>query len=560
MFCPQCGAQNKDGAKFCSSCGTPLPTPQGAPQPAGAQTPHGAPQTTDAPQTVGVQTPAAHAAARGSATPGATAADYAARRQSKLANKGLLIVGGGALVVLVVAVVVVYNLFFAPWQIDEKHFPDVAVRNVVASVADTNHDGKLQRDEGKAVTSLEVDGAASFKGMGAYFPNLTSLVLSGSSLSSADVSDLGRLESLDARGTSIQSLDVSKNGKLTSLGLEPSVQVSGLDSTGLREVWLQDSLTSSYWSSSDGGWAPYYRYDTTYGLDGSIDALTGSTNDASGSSSQPDWEEAGSFTYDEFDDAGRPLSMTSESTGGSTYAIAYAYDDAGRISSAKNDDGDSYTFTYDDAGRLTKLDGGSTGIGYAFTYDDQGRVSGFTQDYYGSDYPYALSYDDAGNLTSMTEKSSYGDNTWTFAYDDQGRVTSATVAYSGSTYPYSTTYAYDDAGSLVSTKTNSGGNSYEWTLTYDDQGRVTHAESAYVDGGDSEKSQSFDVTYGARVFVAKDAADPAPGVQLIVLYDPSYSTSAVNYTPYSPAFSGLSFLPTPIRWYVTTSVLSSNLL
>ena len=34
MFCVHCGAQQEDGAKFCTSCGKPLDTeaPQAAPQ------------------------------------------------------------------------------------------------------------------------------------------------------------------------------------------------------------------------------------------------------------------------------------------------------------------------------------------------------------------------------------------------------------------------------------------------------------------------------------------------------------------------------------------------
>ena len=48
-FCTHCGAQVPDGAKFCTSCGTPLTAPQAAPAPAqrpqpAAQRPQAAPQ------------------------------------------------------------------------------------------------------------------------------------------------------------------------------------------------------------------------------------------------------------------------------------------------------------------------------------------------------------------------------------------------------------------------------------------------------------------------------------------------------------------------------------
>ena len=34
MFCPKCGTQNRDGAKFCKSCGATLPNAAGAATPA----------------------------------------------------------------------------------------------------------------------------------------------------------------------------------------------------------------------------------------------------------------------------------------------------------------------------------------------------------------------------------------------------------------------------------------------------------------------------------------------------------------------------------------------
>lgn len=97
MFCPKCGAKNEDGTKFCSSCGAPLSDPG-----------IGAAGNTD--------------------TTGA-----AGGTSSSAANKGLFIMAGGAVVVIALVAVVVCHLFFAPWQIDERNFPDAAVRNVVTT-------------------------------------------------------------------------------------------------------------------------------------------------------------------------------------------------------------------------------------------------------------------------------------------------------------------------------------------------------------------------------------------------------------------------------------------
>ncbi|MDA4123614.1 MAG: zinc-ribbon domain-containing protein [Thaumarchaeota archaeon] len=46
MFCPKCGAQNADGAAFCSSCGAAL---SAAPQPAAAGPIQGSPRTGKSP-------------------------------------------------------------------------------------------------------------------------------------------------------------------------------------------------------------------------------------------------------------------------------------------------------------------------------------------------------------------------------------------------------------------------------------------------------------------------------------------------------------------------------
>lgn len=51
MFCPQCGAQNLDGAKFCASCGAPLASRLARPQASGAA----GPQTPGMPQVPGQQ-------------------------------------------------------------------------------------------------------------------------------------------------------------------------------------------------------------------------------------------------------------------------------------------------------------------------------------------------------------------------------------------------------------------------------------------------------------------------------------------------------------------------
>ena len=148
MFCPRCGEKNPDGAKFCAACGAPFARPAAGSSPA--------------------STPAPARRAPVTAIVAAVAA--------------VLVAGGAAFGV--------WLAFFSPWPIDEGNFPDPALRAAVATTADTDHDGQLSRDEGRAVTSLSVEGATSLEGLGRHFPNLAQITVTGSALTSLDVSDL----------------------------------------------------------------------------------------------------------------------------------------------------------------------------------------------------------------------------------------------------------------------------------------------------------------------------------------------------------------------------------
>ena len=142
----------------------------------------------------------------------------------------------------------------------------------------------------------------------------------------------------------------------------------------------------------------------------------------------------------------------------------YAYDDAGRMTTATLPSGTGIvsTYSYDDADRLTNIahvKGGSTTIAsVAYTLDDVGnRTQRVDQQ---GTHTYA--YDDLYRLTSVTYP---GPSTTSYAFDAFGNRTSMTVA--GNT----TTYAYDDNDRITSVTPPSPASVINYT--WDDNGDLT---------------------------------------------------------------------------------------
>ena len=408
MFCRSCGTPLVDDVLFCPVCGAPVAPDQVA----ATQQPQPATQ-----QCVPVR-----------------------RKRSKkplIALAAVLVVaagiGGGALF---------YFTQIATTPIDEKTFPDSGMRALVSTRYDTNGDGRISRDESKAVTSVELDGVASTQGLGKAFPHVVNVESGGDKLVNLDLSGCGDLKTVDLDSASnvtavnldgcdniekldlknaegLKSVDLSGKKKLATLALPQDTKVSGIKDTQLEELWLP----------------VYYEGTDEDGVHGS--------------------------TYEiERDENGYVTGYTSSLKQGGGMSYAVEHDEAHRISEIAELLSGEYEeenmFTYDSDGNLTRIDCdaaiGDASTSTVFTYDSDGNlVNKTTNAGYGksaSMYVY-----EGGNLVSDTETGLGNPRTVVYSYGyDSGRVTSFTTDCQGDTvgtrWTLTLSYEYDEDGNV----------------------------------------------------------------------------------------------------------------
>lgn len=603
MFCTSCGAKIPDGSKFCPACGAaqrPVGQPMGASQQnAGAVSSAGtSAQASDASQPTAVADgqraasaagqpgaagksgadavgwPGTGATSQPTATPQAGAMPQQTAPQPRRSRRTPII--AAVTVVLVAAAgVLAWLLLFAPFSIDEKSFPDAAVRNVVLTQLDQDGDGKLSRDEASAVTALTASDASTVSGLGHYFKNLDTLQVSGQSATEVATDDLPNLKSLDVSGTSVQQVDVSKNPKLESVNVsntpvssldtsnngelrdikvagskvssldvsknpklekvdaDTTTQVGGLDQTNLREVDLLTEIHETGTSSQ--GTSDRYAWKATYNPDGTIASQSGGFL-GSGITG----EKTTTYTYD---DQGRITGASKQALVGS-YGdgdYTYEYDDQGRVTKASSEKL-TYSYAYDDQGRLASKTTAQSGGSFtdAYEYDDQGRLvktttTGASSSYPGGSQLTYYKYDESGNLTEIQFDGGYADSRYKydFTYDDKGHVTKSAYSSPSSADPangYALTFAYDDQGRIAKVQPGSGGEPYEFS--YDDAGRLSQVTYKY-----GEYSSTWKLTYGAKTYVKKDAKEPEQAFTMGPVYVPD------PYAPNPGVFQATPDLP-----------------
>lgn len=554
MFCPKCGNKIPDGGKFCNKCGSKLEALEGQGLNAEAGD-------------VSPDIPAE------SASPEPIAEQLVKTNETAMKPKGKksVIIGIVAAIAAVAVGFGVYQACFAPYNIDSKTFPDAAVRNAMLMQVDTDHDGKVSREEADATTLLTIidSNVSDFTGVDklknletltitysngfgeldlASFPSVKRIYASGSSITSVKNAGSSKVEIFDATDTPIQEADFSGCETLKELYLFSdssnddtlsSVNLSGCKSLETFNAASRFNLASVDVSDCENLSKLDLPYETDVaGLDKTnLEAryyVSSWREEGPGSSSsrtttckrdeQGRLIEAGDdkFTYD---DAGRIASIKS---GSSRYdpETKYAYDEKGLL---KSTNGKDIKAKYDEQGRVI-----SDSDGNQYSYDDSGHVVkiSFNSSAMADN---TFTYSDSGLLTQANLATGYfkdGDvYACTFDYDDAGRCTQMVVINPDNSGQAVFTFAYDDKGNIVSAERTNSSSSNTSTIStaneYDSYGNLSERTVTYI-SGTLHIATTYYLTNG-RLFVSKDSA---PVEDAVFLGNQQFGPMASAGNPY----------------------------
>ena len=210
------------------------------------------------------------------------------------------------------------------------------------------------------------------------------------------------------------------------------------------------------------------------------------------------------------------------SGGTAIYTATYAYDAAGNVTSA-SDNNSAYAYTYNSDNVVTQIDNSGTPTGphvvLNIGYDNMQRETSLSATVAGTlDFLNNYAYNADSAITQITQQGQTGGNTVAakvvnFAFDNDGRLTTlsryanlaATQLVATSTYGYnadsaltslshdkgatnlnSSTYSYDHDGRVTGDSTVDGTDSY----SYDAASQLTAATHSY----EANESYSFDAT------------------------------------------------------------------
>src|ERR1041385_7294796 len=145
-------------------------------------------------------------------------------------------------------------------------------------------------------------------------------------------------------------------------------------------------------------------------------------------------------------------------------------------------DNSSIAYAYDDAGSLSSIrDENHAAANTHYSYDAARRLASVQQSLSGSNVTTAYSYDAAGNLATVTDPNG---NVTSYGYDDFGEMTLQISPITGAT-----AYAYGNSGELLSTTDATGAST---TRTYDALNRVLTAVSSRTGQSDERVNWSYD--------------------------------------------------------------------
>ena len=487
MFCRSCGTPLVDDALFCPVCGAPVAPDQVAatqqPQPAAASAPQ---------QYVPVQ-----------------------RKRSKkllIALAAAFVVaagiGGGALF---------YFTQIATTPIDEKSFPDSGMRALVSTKYDTNGDGRISRDEAKAVTSVELDGIASTQGLGKTFSNIVTVESGDDKLVNLDLSGCGDLKTVELNSASnvtvvnldgcdniekldlknaenLNSVDLSGKKKLATLALPQDTKVTGIKDTQLDELWLPVSYEGTDKSDQYGDIYEIERDENGY--------VTGFTSAV---------KQGGGVSYSvEHDESHRISEIEEDLAGGYENVNTFTYDADGNLINKTTHAGygeSASTYVYQDGNMVTNTDTSPANprtVVYSYGYDKD-RVTSFTLDCQGDTVgttwtiTAGYEYDKDGNISRISP----------VAYDSHGNDYGSLNSYAAVDYSYSD-------GKLDRIDSERGGYA---EFYYDEHGNLTSVDEYAGRGSDAEFEFEHEVEY-QRYFCNKHEKNkPEEWIRLDAEYD-----------------------------------------
>ena len=415
------------------------------------------------------------------------AADAKNRAKSADADRRKFIAIVLAVAVVLAAAFLLWDTHLRPYGVNTKDFPSDGVRAAMAAL-DDDGDNQVTRAQVADVTELVITQGSDVSGLG-IFPNLKKLVVESDDVENVDATQASGLEELDASGaSSLATVEFGSNAELSSVDLSGTA-VTSVDLSNepaLSSAWFKGSSLSSLDISGCSSLAS---------LD--VDDTDVASLDLSGMSSLVSLSCADDVEVENLDET--PLSAywvvtdfrnsipAYDGQTGEEVHMEASYDDDNRLTSV----------SYTDAAvssRATKI---------VYSYDTDGELSSVkfsgmdSQSSAPSSNEWRLSYDGEGRMSKAVATSGAS---FEYEYNDDGTLASCAET-SGSSSAASTTYSFEYEDGLL---TNEKHGNFATEYSYDSKGRLTSAKTTYkgssaLEGCQHGERRGIDVGYGCGI-------------------------------------------------------------